>query len=605
MELNSKSIHDVIHPTAAFAQSLAWTQPGGAAAEVGSWSESQLNPKNRIDSLDDPKNPLWRIDGGTGLGTQYYIVPLFLDAIPPMRFDVFIPEEATSCPHLRQLLDLNAAFHTKDAVRVRRLGIAKHIIRTLQAWTEAGGDGGPASVSRMYRDLPFGSRIIFENLNLDIRKIKITVAPTYYVEKQLIGLRRLEECLGLPPDILPVAVDISRLEVVQQLHDSVSLVRMNAGDDGHEKLGQPKPRNLWILKALTSGTKYLYSELRNLMRLKPHPHIISRPTCLITKYCRFGGKTGVVGFLIPYYATGSLRDVLPPLRIHGQLTLETQLKWATQLVSAVLHIREQGHIFYPDLRLDNVVISDAGDVVMIDFEQRGVWCEFAAPEVNALEYFRILASGDPFGGQDTDLSIPEHIRDHYAALLSQLLPDWDALQAREDYAPLPHGYDGYNVPWQCLSSTEQEAAEVYMLGRLLWCIFEGESAPQNSAVWQSYQWEPDLEFPEFHRTPAKLRDLVDRCTRGRRTPLSSLIVRRASKLVLRAGKPDEMQDADEVRRAARQWWTAEVKAAEDFLQMRERRKIAGEWDENHFNRPTLREVAAFLEDYQTGSDLGH
>ncbi|KAK3394466.1 hypothetical protein B0H63DRAFT_46699 [Podospora didyma] len=603
MELNSRSVHDVIHPTAAFSQ----TPPQAVldSPDVGltdPWPDSQLNPKNRIDSLDPPQNPLWRVDGCTGLGTQFYALPLFLGEVPPMRFDVFIPEEAAGSPVLRQLLNLNAAFHTKDSARLRRLGICSHILRTLQAWTER-GQGDPQSVSVMHGSLPFGSRIIFENLDLNIRNIKITVAPTYYVENQLLAHQRLHISLGLNPEFLPEPIDISRLSIIQQLHDSVCLVHISH-DGSHAEDGDGSPgKKIWILKALTSGTKYLYTELRNLMQIEPHAHIISRPKYLVTKYCRFGGKTGVVGFILPYHPAGSLRDILPLLQIHNRLTLEMQLNWATQLASALVHIRERGRIFYPDLRLENMVLSDTGDVVMVDFEQRGVWCEFAAPEVNALEYIRILASDDSVD-QDMAPTIPEEVRERFAAILTRQLPDWEALQAREDYTPLPHGYNSYNVSWLCLSAVEQEAAEVYMLGRILWCVFEGQSAPQHAAVWQSYRWEPDIEFPKFHRTPPLLRDLVNRCTQGRREPLSNFIIRHDSRLVLRADVPGQDSSAAQVLNVAREWWMAEVKAAEDFLQMREEMSARGEWSGNYYDRPTMREVLAELRQCSASSIAG-
>lgn len=596
MDLSTTAIHDVIHPTAAFSRCALPVQPT-STPETDSWFESQLNPKNRIDSLDAIHNPLWRIDGCTGLGTQYYAIPLFLGSIPPMRFDVFVPEEAGSSPLVRRLLNLNTAFHTKDPERLGRLGIVRHILRTLQFWTMAQGEGGAAAILDMYRTLPFGSRIVFGNLDLDIRKIEITIAPTFYVEKQLVMLTELASCLGIDDHALPEAIDITQLSIVQQLHDSVCIVHFNPAS---EALGQPEPepRQLWILKALTSGTKFIYTELRNLLNLEAHEHVISRPKYLVTKYCRFGGKTGVVGFMIPYHPGGSLRDTLPLLRIHGQLPLQAQLKWATQLASAILHVRERGHMFYPDLRLDNIVLSEAGDVVMVDFEQRGVWCEFAAPEVNALDYIRILGGGGDSTVQDPEDPIPEETRDHYAGFLTRLLPGWEELQSRENFAEPSYGYKSYNIAWECLSPREQEAAEVYMLGRVLWCIFEGQSGPQRAAVWQSYKREPEYEFPEFRRTPPELREFVDRCTTGRRNTLSSVVVRRQSKLVPSNGERGGGEDMTRVLQAAKDWWTVEVKVAEDFLLMREERKARGKWDENYYKRPTLKEVKEWLEAFR-------
>ena len=539
-------------------------------------------------------------------------MPLFLgDNVPPLRFDVFLTEEAGNCQLLRDLLDLDAAFHTKDAVRVQRLGITRHILRTLQAWTQSSQQGGNRhSLAEMYRNMPFGSRIIFENLEFDIRNIKITIAQTFHLEGQLIGLSRLGAQLGLPQDGLPEPIDIFRLHIVRQLTESVCLVRMV--DDDDRKLTSADTANgtgvqkekLWILKALTSGTKYLYTELRNLVQMPPYPHIISRPVRLVTKQCQFGGKTAVVGFMIPYHPAGGLRDTLPLLRIHGQLALKDQLKWSIQLAQALVHIIDQGQMYYPDLRLDNILLSKTGDIVMVDFEQRGLWCEFGAPEVNALEYVRILATDSLLDDNDPDFSMPEEITEKYAALLVRELPDWEVLETCESYSQRPEGYTSFNIAWLCLSKPEQEAAVVYMLGRVLWCIFEGQSGPDKAAFWQSYAREPDLQFPEMRCTPAELTGLVDECTKGRREVLSSTITRQSSNLVLRERDTHESVSDDgekqheKVLQVARDWWAAEVKAAEEFLEMRHEMKERGEWNGNYFGRPSLREVISRLEDFQ-------
>jgi hypothetical protein len=596
MKLNSQTIHDVVHPTAAFAIRNTYHQVSHPEEQKIPWRESQLNPKNRIDSLAPLPNPLWRIDGCTGLGTQFYSVPLFLEEASPMRFDVFIPEEIAASPCLRELLDLDTAFHTKDATRVRRLGITRHILRALQVWTLK---VGLSSVTSMYRDLPFGSRIIFQSLELNIHNINIVIAHMHNLERQLLSIIKLDKILGIPHALLPQPVDIAKLSFLQQLHDSVCLVSVSDPDC----LSTPET---YIFKALTSGSKYLYHELKTLLLLPPHPHITSPPRYLVTKQCRFGGKTAVVGMLLPYYRSpepDSLRDALPRWRINNQLSLPQLLDWATQLSSAVLHVREQGKLFYPDLRLDNIVLDAELKVKMVDFEQRGVWCEFGAPEVNAIDYIRILAQAEPFLPDDAadEPCIPKEVQLHYANILTRLLPGWESLDSREDYTPPSsnsQGYTGYNLAWLCLHPVEQEAAEVYMLGRVLWCLFEGQSVPQPGAVWQSYVREPDLEFPAYRRTPERLRGLIDRCTKGRRDTLSSLVARRVSKLTLRDG---EGHDAEEVLRVARAWWTGEVSAAEEFLSMRAEWLERGEWKGNYFGRPRLREVLAELDAYKEES----
>src|SRR5699024_1980643 len=133
-------------------------------------------------------------------------------------------------------------------------------------------------------------------------------------------------------------------------HDSVCLVKI----DGRT----------WIFKALTSYTKYLYHELRQLLAMPPHPNVIARPVHLVTKRCSFGNKVAAVGFTVENHVHGSLRDLIPFLQVHGKVSLDDKIKWSVQLASALVHLRETAGIFYPDLRLDNIVLSKSWDAVM-------------------------------------------------------------------------------------------------------------------------------------------------------------------------------------------------------------------------------------------------
>lgn len=572
MELSQQSIHDVIHPTAAFSDESIWEQSAANAAvnaaRETSWDESPLNPKNRIDSLEPPARPLWRIDGCTAFGTQFYAVPLFMDSIPPFRIDVFIPEPATLSRELRSVLDMDVAFYTRDASRISQLGVTQHVLRLLQYWTSTLDDP-----PQIYQNIPFGSRIVFNNLPRDVSQVQVAIAPTYYLERQMLSVASFESFWGSHLD-LPPTVDIHDVVYLSQLHDSVCLIEYEG--------------KTWIFKALTSYTKYLYHELRQLLSIKAHPNIVARPVHLITKKCSFGSKTAVLGFTLEFHVHGSLRDLIPYLQTHDRVSLADKARWSAQLASALVHLRETSSIFYPDLRLDNIVLSESGDVIMVDFEQRGVWCEFAAPEVNAIEYVRLLAVDD---------EIPSHIVDKYAAMLTDMLPGWEEMGQGEDYV-WPN--KGYNVPWACLTPKEQEACEVYMLGRVLWCIFESNSAPQRAAVWLSYRWEPLVEFPGYTRTPPAMRDLIDRCTRGRQAGLSRLIVRRRDKLVLREFENTGESTAKEVQKTARDWWAKEIADSEAWLKERAEGMKRGDWNENYYDRPSLREVreelTKFLED---------
>ncbi|OAA33001.1 Protein kinase-like domain protein [Moelleriella libera RCEF 2490] len=568
MELSEQTIRDVIHPTAAFRIDDSSPNSGGTetARQQVPWEVSNLNPKNRINALVPPQNPMWRIDGSTGFGAQYYAVPLFLHEIPPIRVDVFIPEPSSLPEDVREDLDLDATFYTRDGTRISRLGITSHILRVLQHWILTQPDP-----TKIYEGLPFGSRIVFHNLPKDIAATSITLAPTHHLERQLLSKASLQQFWGQNVDLPPV-VDINDITYVSQLHDSVCLVRIEG--------------TTWIFKALTSYTKYLYHELRQLLTTAPHSNIVSRPAHLVTKKCSFGNKTAVVGFTLEHHIHGSLRDLIPFMQLHGQVSLAEKTKWCCQVTAAVSHLHHVAHMFYPDLRMDNIVLSESRDAIMVDFEQRGVWCEFAAPEVNAVEYMRLLA---------TDDDLEDSVQGEYATLLTEMLPGWNDMGPGEEYI---WPSKGYNVAWMCLTRTEQEACEVYMLGRVLWCIFEASSAPQRAAVWLSYPWEPQVEFPGYTITPEPMRKLIDACTRGRQAGLSKHIVRKQKKLVMRNQEQLGTSTVEEIQQTATEWWRREISFSANWLRERTRGIQAGTWNENFYNRPSLEQVLESLKDFQ-------
>jgi hypothetical protein len=480
--------------------------------------------------------------------------------------DVFIPEPSKLSPDIRNVLDVDVAFHTTSAKRIAHLGITQHVLRILQYWTSRQQDP-----TEIFRNIPFGSRIVFKNLPMNVADAEVIIARTHYLERQLLSVSSLEKAWGSDVE-LPPTVNLDDVVYVSQLHDSVCLVKIEG--------------KTWIFKALTSYTKYLYHELRQLLTIQPHPNIVSRPVHLVTKKCGFGSKVAVIGFTLEYHIHGSLRDLIPFLKLHNMVSLADETKWAIQLASALVHLRTTSSIFYPDLRLDNIVLSAARDAIMVDFEQRGVWCEFAAPEVNALEYVRLLA---------IDEEIPAEVSEKYSNLLTEMLPEWQTMGESEEYK---WPSKGYNVPWACLTPKEQEACEVYMLGRVLWCIFEGNSAPQRAAVWLSYRWEPLVEFPGYTKTSGAMQRLINRCTRGRQAGLSRLIVRERNQLVLRELEKTGLSTADDVQRTAKKWWSREIDASEQWLRQRIEGMKRGDWKENYYDRPTLKEVLAELEAFR-------
>lgn len=566
MDLSSDILHQTIFPTAILTRS-PYNSPAPSNLPTNTaieWPSSSLNPKNRIDSLSPLPSAPWRIDGSANLGTQFFALPnpVLLFPLNPLRLDVFVPQSRSISPHLRETLHLSSALHLRDS-RVANLAISHYIVRILSHWSSQHVD-----FKTFYTKLPFGSRIVIENFAADIRDIKIQVVPTHFLERQFLSSSSLRSLWNLPSTTLwPTELDISFVHEVSQLHDSVSVVEI--------------AKEHYILKALTSSPKYLYHELKALLTLPPHPNVISRPAHLITKATNFGAKIAVIGFTLPYHERGSLRDIVTWRHIHGRLLVQDQMKWAVQLTEALICIRNQGR-FYCDLRLDNVVVDTDDDLIMIDFEARGVALSASAPEVNYLEYVHTLVSDPDF--DSCPLAVKSRFRDLYAVMVRER----ETPRTGDGYVDVPHGY---SVPWLCLDEREREAAMVYMLGRTLWCIFEGVGSPEKTAVVQHLR-ESRLEFPEWKRTPAEMRDLVERCVRFVDEYRALPVVRRGRSLAARgvAGR----YDAGEVVGAARRWWEDELDRAELFLRKRDRGEISAE----NYGRPSLDEVLLALKNFQ-------
>lgn len=92
-----------------------------------------------------------------------------------------------------------------------------------------------------------------------------------------------------------------------------------------------------------------------------------------------------------------------------------------------------------------------------------------------------------------------------------------------------------------------------------------------------------------------MRDLIDRCTRGRQPGLSKLIVRERDRLVMRELENTGRSTARQVQQTARDWWAKEIDAAESWLRDRAEGMARGDWNENFYDRPSLRDVRDALE----------
>jgi hypothetical protein len=570
MELNSENVARLLYPVAAFegssTTSVGASHNDGAIAQFkpAIWEASMLNPKNRIDSLEEPSNAKWRIDGSAGMGTQFYTIPIFLRRPIPMRIDAFIPERKDIPISLHQALEIGSAFYVRGP-RVCQLGITRYIVRVLDRWS-----GQLPDFEAFYNSLPFGSRIVLQNIEADIRSVKIQILQTHFLERQLLSVGSLQNMWNLPSDSWPRITDITNVTLLQQLHDSVSLVI----HDGQVR----------IMKSLTSSPKYLYHELKVLLTMSPHSNIISKPSHLIVKQCNFGSKIAVVGFILDYHTSGTLRDILPFRRIQSTqpLRLQDQLKWAVQLTEALIHIRDEG-VMYCDLRLDNIVLdSETDGVVMIDFEGRGVGTFMSAPEITYLEYIYSLAS-------ESDEKLETIELDRFKRLHESAISGRSVPTSTEMYRNPRHGYC---VSWLCLSEKEREAAQVYMLGKVLWGIFEGVGSPEKGLMVEHLR-EDALEYPEWRNTPEIIRELINACCFSGRHYEKFPLARKGQLLGLRDG--DGTETTDQVRAAAVRWWKAELREAEEFI--KQRTTDASRVEHTFSARPSLEDLLFVLKSF--------
>ena len=554
-----------------------------------SWDSSPLNPKSRIDSLDTTRSN-WRVDGVNTCGTQYYAVPTSLmPNLLPLRIDVFIPDQEEHPIELRNVLQSSRSASVRHPYDVADLGISRHLCRALdhhcdqtpEFWDE-------------YQRLPFGSKLVFQNIVADPNKMALVILPAHNLEKQSLSVASLRKIWDgeVSRDGWPEVIDIGHLRLERELHDSVSLVRIIKNNHSTNQS--------FIFKSNVDDLKYLYHELKFLLTCPPHPNVMTSPLHIVTKKSSFGGKHGIYGFILPYYPLGSIRDILPMRNLTGTLNIKQQLKWSRQVTSALIHIREQAGTFYSDLRPDNILLSssksdDYEDAVLIDFEQRGNWYEWCPPEVLYRSYLEQIR---PHISLESD-------RDRWGTLVTKYLPNilFSTRHNNHIYTNTSHGR---NLAWYSLSSEAQEKAEVYSLGLLFYCMFEGMSNVRISAA-NLYPCDPHLSFPEFKQTPESMRECIRKCTIGApewdlaQTHRSEDCMSKGPKKVVRVGSklyPADLIDLDkdprniaqEVWNSARAWWENELDKAERFMDPNQQLDVG-----RIAKRPTLREVLAMLE----------
>lgn len=273
----------------------------------------------------------------------------------------------------------------------------------------------------------------------------------------------------------------------------------------------------------------------------------------------------------------------------GSLSGHQQLDLCRDIASALIHVHETEQSLYSDLRPANVLLCSpvgrAEYLILCDFEQRGNWHEWNAPEILFRQYAENLRSNRP---------------------TSDSAHRWDYLVEKYSHGPgNAKGQDAIrtdskvkasNLAWFSLNPESQEKAAVYSLGLFIYCVFEGLSNVRQSIA-NAYTCEPDVEFPNFKRTPVSIRSIIRRCTADAPEWKEHMVrarrIRRVNGRLIPKGWTEESQSGIAVSHvidAAMQWWTAELTRAEDFLH-------GEEWKSGIFgeSRPTIHQVLEMLD----------
>lgn len=547
------------------------------------WRVSANNPANKIDSFPSSNNRGWRLDGCCLRGTQFFVIPTRLSSLLPLRIDLYIPDQAKHPIVSRRTLQSGSTFFIQDS-SINRLGISQFIVAVLENWSKT------SNIYEVYRALPFGSRIVIENIAPSIHDIRVQIVPNFGLENQLLSINELHKLWG--NDLkLPTTVELQKLELVSQLHDSISLVRIP------DLSGQ----RLCIFKSSTHQYQYIYHELKLLLCMQKHHNIMTKPLNVVVSNTFREEKSKVYGFILEYHSGGNLANALSTRSKYGTLYLNDQLRWARQITSALISIREGPARYYSELKPDNVLLKSGGeDVLLIDFEQHANWETFSAPEIYHVENLEKILQSQV---------LPAHKKKPYG---ESLLRHTERCSSTASPSKYDNPATGYFRAWNALESSQQEKAMVYSLGKVLWCIFEGCSHTLNSLK-EEYVEPLTIEFPEFRQTPPGLRKLIKRCTSGSQSETGrTRIVRKGDKFYRRGvlERMEHLNTASESMAAAKAMEEKYIEDMEEYLCTKQRWMdgIASQKDNDllgFIERPLLKEVLEMISAEEKSTQVHH
>lgn len=499
-------------------------------------------------SIVFPSNSSWTIYGRHG--PLIYAQPSFIS------YPLFIPIHIQGDVLLKiGISGISDGFITSSA-----LSSSKFYNRVLKILTSITANP-KYDFTGEYRSLPFGGCRILISCVADgpmQGDLESLVEWCDRWESSTRSLVVLSNFWGFPSAQMPAVLPLSSLTLRAWLHDTVALVEV-ASEPGH----------LWAFKT-NRIAKSLYQEIQTLLALPPHLNIIGRPSYLITKdtehsranpqdtaslYCREPNQP-IIGFLTPYHPGGTLKM---HIRRNPSPPTHHRAKWAYQLTSALHHIFTHGGSgdgrpgMYTALKMDNIILSAQGDLVLIDFELAGTWIQYTPAEVldaasapqtrgprptttttAAGPKYQLSATSPPGEPCRTcsphPCSVPrgaskaECYRLH-EAVLSYRLSTANILSPLKPNSERGRWAPPIAVFWSAATPLQVEAAMVWMLGCCLWCVFEARPCLSDlGAEWFPVRW-PLWKRARDDAVPERVLAVVERAlkTDGGRPRLAEIM----------------------------------------------------------------------------------
>ncbi|CAO2649319.1 Nn.00g067040.m01.CDS01 [Neocucurbitaria sp. VM-36] len=517
----------------------------------------------------------WQVNKTDARGQDYGVLPTtMLREMQPKMITLEIPDQTDWPEDLWVPLDAANSAHMAGR-HARQLGIIRYLERALSIWSSR-----YQNFRNYFLGLPFGSIIQLHTMSTEPVDCTFSVIEG---SEWAIGntATELQSIWGLEAADMPLCISIDELRMVSQLTNSVVLVTIVSN-----------PSRQLVLKVGFSDVG-IYHEIKVLLTMAPHQFIEGKPQYLVTLGGDSAAKENVCGILLQYYERGSLEGNLEPWDLSNPHWWTTPLRRSRQICDSLLHVVKHS-LFCSDLRLDNILLEKSGDeerCILIDLQMDRNIFSWSPPEMLSTEWIVETAFSRLLSAEQ---------KQEYVELVELFTTSRNLCSLSRQK---PGNYDnaavGWWFPWTWSTLQEREAGMVYLLGKVLWCLFEGEPLIGN-ILGRSLDRDMQLEFPDFVRTPPQVQQLIKEMTAGSREWSGSRLglYRRAGVLFPRGrsginGEPEA--SFEDTQRAVTEVWQHELTHAKALLRARIRNDQghASEDDSRyleHLTRPTLQDV---------------